>query len=541
MRDFLGHRAFVPSFVLAAVLLAGCGRQGSSDGSSDLLDEAKLGPTVGSVAAVARPEPVALEGYGLVGGLPGTGSGVCPVGLRAYLKQYILTQLPNRSINIDEFINSRNTAVVRLEGVIPVIASKGQKFDVQVRPVTGSDTTSLRGGWLYKAELHPQGTSGRQTRPLATVEGPVFVNLLGVAEPEMTDGFVLGGGSAIHSYTGALRLLRTDYAAASTVRNRLNERYGGGTATSVSATDLTFVIPDAFRRRPMRFVSMVVMTYLNETPELLQTRIDTFLQGLTVPETAERSEIALEALGRRCLVKLATLLTADDEGVRLRVARCVLNLGDDRGLASLRAIATDQASARRVEALDAIVAGAQRNDAASLARQLLRDADKDVVLAAYEHLREMEDLTIRQEFIGRSFYLERVMQTDRKAIFVTRMGEPRVVIFGSPLQCRDSLFVQSPDGQVVVDSRTGQDYASLTRQGPKGRGVIGPIRSGLGLSAIVRTLGGERRAASGRGPTGLGVPYADVIAVLEQLSAKEGVAAEFWAGPLPKIDRIVKK
>ncbi len=527
--------------VLAAVLLAGCGRQGSSDGSSDLLDDAKLGPTVGSVAAVARPEPVVLEGYGLVGGLPGTGSGVCPVGLRAYLKQYILTQLPDRSIDIDKFIDSRNTAVVRLEGVIPATASKDQQFDVQVRPVNGSDTTSLRGGWLYKAELHQKGASGLQTRSLATVEGPVFVNLLGVAEPEMTDGFVLGGGSAIHSYTGALRLLRTDYATASTVRNRLNERYGTGTATSVSATDLTFAIPDAFRRRPMRFVSMLVMTYLNETPELLQTRLDTFLQGLTVPEIAERSEVALEAIGRRALAKLAPLLATDDEAVRLRVARCMLNLEDDRGLEPLRAIALDPASAHRAEALDAVVAAAQRNDAVALARQLLRDADKPVVLAAYEHLLEMEDMAVRQELVGRRFYLERVLQTDRKAIFVTRTGPPRVVIFGSPLRCGDSLFVQSPDGQVVVDSRTGQDYASVTRRDPTGHGVIGPVRSGLNLSQIVRTLGAERRNASRQAPAGLGVPYTDVIAVLEQLSAKEGVAAEFWAGPLPKIGRIVKK
>jgi len=540
MRDFWGHRACRASLVLAAVLLAGCGRPTGSEDSDDQLDELKLGPTIGLVAAVVRPEPMAVEGFGLVGGLSGTGSAICPVQLRTYLRQYILTQLPDSSIDIDEFIDSPNTAVVRLEGNIPAIPSKGQKFDVRVRPVAGSDPTSLHAGWLYKAELRRQGTGGLQTRTLATVEGPVFINTLGTDAPEMTEGRVLGGGRALNDYTGVLRMRHTNYPAASATRNRLNERFGAGTATSVSANDVAFVIPPAYRRRPARFVLVLAATYLTETPELLETRIETFTHGLTVPAIAERSEVTLEAIGRRCLVKLAPLLEADDEGVRLRAGRCMLNLGDDRGLAPLRTIAMDQASARRREALEAVVKAAQRNDAVLLARQLLRDSDSDIVIAAYEHLREMEDVAVRQEFIGRSFYLEQVVQTDRKAIFVARTGEPRVVIFGAPLQCRDSLFVQAPQGRVVVDSRVGQDYVSLTRQAPQREGVIGPIRSGRDLSAMVRALGGERRARRG-GPAGLGVPYADVIAVLEQLVAKEGVAAEFWAGPLPKIDRIVKK
>jgi len=534
MRDILGHRAFWAGLALAVVLLVGCGRQTGSDGASELLDDAKLGPTVGSVAAVAEPEPVVVEGYGLVAGLPGTGSGVCPVGLRAYLKQYILTQVSDSSLQIDEFIDSRNTAVVLLEGVIPPMASEGSAFDVRVRPVDGSDTTSLHGGWLYKAELRQKGTSGLQTRTLAMVEGPVFINQLGVSEPDLTQGVVLGGGSAKFGYNGAMRMRRTDYRTASAVRNRLNERYGAGTAASVSATDVAFVVPEAFQRRPRRFVSMVVTTFLTETPELLQTRIDTFTQGVTVPEIAERCEVSLEAIGRRCLVKLAPMLETEDEAVRLRVARCMLNLEDDRGLPPLQAIARDRKSPRRIEALRAVAVGAKRNDAVLLARQLLRDDDQAVVLAACDQLRELEDFSIRQEFVGRSFYLERVMQTDRKAIYVTRTGTPRVVLFGSPLQCRDSLFVKSPDGAVVLDSRADQNFVSLTRQAPTGHGVIGPLRSGMSLSEVIRALGAERRSAARSGPRGLGVPYSDVITVLEQLSAKEAVAAEFWAGPLPK-------
>jgi hypothetical protein len=325
----------------------------------------------------------------------------------------------------------------------------------------------------------------------------------------------------------------SNYRAASAARNRLNERFGAGTASSISADDVAFVIPPAYRRRAERFLLVLAATYLTETPEQLEMRLETFTQGLTVPALAERSEVTLEAIGRRSLERLAPLLEADDEAVRLRAARCMLNLGDDRGLAPLRAIALDEASRRRLEALDAVVQAAPRNDASTLARQLLRDRDSDTIITAYAHLREMQDVAVRQEFVGRRFYLEQVVQAKRPAIFVSRRDAPRVVIFGSPLRCRDSLFVQAPEGRVVVDSRAGQDYASMTRLSPQGEGVIGPIRTRLDLSSIVRALGSERSARGG-GPAGLGVPYADVVAVLEQLVAKEAVAAEFWVGPLPK-------
>jgi len=540
MRTVSGHCVFWVACLAAATLLSGCGGMGRSERSADAKDEAELGQTVASVAEVGRPEPGVVEGYGLVGGLPGTGSAICPTGVRAYLKRYVLAQLPDSTMNLDGLIDSKNTAVVQLVGLIPAVVSKGEHFDVRVRPVAGSDARSLRGGWLYEAELRSQGASQVRSWALATVEGAVFINLIGTTEPALTDGYVIGGGVANYDYRGTVRLRRAKYEVASTLRNRLNERYGRGAAQAVSATGIDFVVPPQYQRRKARFVSMVSATYLTETPELLEKRIDVFVSRLSVAESAERSEIALEAVGRNCLPKLATLLDAPSEEVRLRAARCMLNLGDDRGWESLRTIALDAASAYRLEALDAIVVGARRNEAIALARRLLRDSEARVILAAYEHLRQMEDVAVRQEFVGRRLYLEQVVQTDRKAIFISRSGDPRIVVFGAPLRCRDNLFIESPDGQVVIDSRQGRDYASLSRRMP-GQGGVGPVRSGLTLSQIVRALATERPPARSGSPGGLGVSYSEVTAVLEQLSAKEGVAAEFWVGPLPKIGLLVKK
>jgi len=172
---------------------------------------------------------------------------------------------------------------------------------------------------------------------------------------------------------------------------------------------------------------------------------------------------------------------------------------------------------------------------------LLRDNDVRIVLAAYEYLRQMDDAAVTREVIGRGFLLEQVVQSSHKAVFVARTGSPRVVLFGAPLRCRDNLFVETPDRAVVLDARAGQGYVSVIRQRPTRPGVIGPIHSSPDVGDLVRTLGGEAVAGPSGQLTAAGVPYTQVIALLEQLCAKDAVAATFWVGPLPKIDLPVKK
>ncbi len=86
MRTSLRYIASRVGFLFVPVLLLGCGAKDESVATVDPLLGRELGSTIGSVADVAQPEPVAVEGYGLVAGLAGTGSGACPPDVRAYLK-----------------------------------------------------------------------------------------------------------------------------------------------------------------------------------------------------------------------------------------------------------------------------------------------------------------------------------------------------------------------------------------------------------------------------------------------------------------------
>ncbi len=124
---------------------------------------------------------------------------------------------------------------------------------------------------------------------------------------------------------------------------------------------------------------------------------------------------------------------------------------------------------------------------------------------------------------------------------MARSGDPRVVLFGAPLVCRDNVFVESPDGMIVVDSRAGQSHVSVFRKHRARPGVVGPVKTSPDLRDLIHTLGAEPGKTAPGQFSGLGVSYTEMIALLERLSAKGAVAAEFWAGPLPKTGLKVKK
>jgi len=521
---------------VTAVLAVACFTFGCGELGSESREIRKLGATIGSLVEVVSPDLVALEGYGIVGGLRGTGSGDCPPRVRTYLKQYILKQMTDYRTNVDGFINSEDTSVVRVYGVMSTDVLKNRYFDVMISTLPGTQTTSLEGGWLHSTELKQLGRFGMATRILAKAEGAVFIDTIEASVTDKRVGYGLAGGTVLGEYPIGLVVRRPDFRIANAIRNRLNGRFGPDTAKAVTASQIELNVPAKYGKQKQRFISIVKAMYLAETEEVTKERIKTFVGKLAVSEDKEASEIALEAIGNESLSKLVALLNSGNEEVRLRAGRCMLNLGSDVGLETLKTIAMDKDSAYRIEALEAITTGARRNDAAAISRRLLRDEDFNIRLAAYEQLRKLDDIAVTRRPIARSFYLEQIAQTPYKTIFVSRSGQSRIVLFGAPILCRDNMFVQSANGEITIDSRAGQKYVSVMRKHPERPTVIGPLRSSLELGDIIQTLCEEPVRRSEKGRIGLGVSYADMIALLKQMCEKGDVEAKFEAGPLPRIE-----
>jgi len=354
--------------VVAAVLITcsivGCGEQDRAGrGSKDLIPSIDLGTTIGSLVEMSWPESIRLEGYSLVVGLRGTGSGECPPQIRTYLVQHIPTLYPDRKINVDNMISGSDTAVVLVEGIMPAVASRNEYFDVRVTALGGTQTTSLEGGFLLGTELKTVGTFGITTKIVADARGPVFVDKIGTSEMNKRTGYVLGRGKVLDEYKVNLVLGEPDFRITNSIRNRINELFGDGTAKVVLPGRLEVKVPAKYREQKQRFISIINATYLSQSTEITGERIKIFIRKLASLQDAEASEIALEAIGNESLSRLVVLLNVSNEQVRLRAARCMLNLGSDAGLATLRQIAMDRGSAYRVEALESITTGARRNDA----------------------------------------------------------------------------------------------------------------------------------------------------------------------------------
>jgi hypothetical protein len=418
---------------------------------------------------------------------------------------------------------------------MPAVASRNEYFDVRVTALGGTQTTSLEGGFLLGTELKTVGTFGITTKVVADARGPVFIDKISTSEMNKRIGYVLGKGKILDEYKVTLVLGEPDFITTNNIRNRLNELFGDGTAKVVLPGRLEVKVPAKYREQKQRFISIIKATYLSQSTEITGERIKTFIRKLAALQDSDASEIALEAIGNQSLGGLSVLLNVSNEQVRLRAARCMLNLGSDAGLVTLRQIAMDKGSAYRVEALESITTGARRNDAARISQRLLRDNDFHIRLAAYEQLRKLDDIAVLQEVIAGNFYLEQIVQTPHKSIFVSRSGQPRIVLFGAPIRCSDGIFVSSADGDITIDAPAGQEYVSITRKHPFRPGVIAQLKSSFELGDIIRTLCGKPLKKGKRGRGGLGVTYADVIALLKRMCDKGAVKAEFWAGPLPKI------
>jgi hypothetical protein len=534
MNIAIRKKIFVITTVLVGCFIGGCG-EGGGRGSKDLMPAIDLGTTIGSLVEMSWPESVKLEGYGLVVGLKATGSGECPPDIRTYLGQHIQTLFPGRRLNIEKFISGSDTAVVLVEGIMPMVASRNENFDVKVSALDSTQTTSIEGGWLLGTELKSGDTFGITTRIVADAKGTVYLDKFGASKINKRVGYVLAGGKVLDEYKIALELHDPDLRMTNNIRNRLNELFGDGIAKVVLPGRIEVIVPAKYLEQKQRFISIMKATYLTQNSEIINERINIFIRKLAALQDADASETALEAIGNQSLVGLNTLLKVSNEQVRLRAARCMLNLGSDAGLMTLRQIAMDVKSAYRIVALESITAGARRNDAARISQRLLRDDDFRVRLAAYEQLRKLGDISVTQELVGNNFYLEQIAQTEQKAIFVSRRGQPRIALFGAPIHCHSGIFVRSEDGNIAINAPSGQSYVSIIRKHPRRPGVVAQLRSSFELSDIIRTLCEKPTEEGKSGKGGLGVPYADVIALLKRMCDKGAVKAEFLAGALPKI------
>ncbi len=530
------RRQFLASTSL--VLLSGCSAWDVLTVRSQSPDrpEAEESPSTRLVGDFAVPFgmfPVRVEGVTLVSGLSGTGSDPAPSPQRAYL----LSEIQTRGVKKpNALMASPNTAMVLVQGVLPPGIQKGDRFDVEVRVHSRSETTSLRGGHMLEVRLREMAVLGgefHEGKLLALAEGPVMVD---PSPNEKEDrvlagrGRVLGGGVARKSRQLGL-VLKPDHQnvfIASRLANAVNKRFHTfdkgikiGVAKGKTDKFVELIVHPRYKDNIPRYVRVVRAVAIRETAVERMERIAGLKDRLLDPVTAAAAALQLEAIGNDGIDTLKQGILSSNPEVRFYAAEALAYLDCPDAAKPLGEAARKQ-PAFRVFALTAL--SAMREYAAyEQLRDLLAVPSAETRYGAFRALWAMNpgDPLVLGERLGNQFSYHVLNTAGPPMIHVTRNRRPEVVLFGEGQRLLTPLAVNASN-QIMITS-TGPDRISVARfaaNKPDLKRVVSPE-----VDEVIRAI------------VEVGGTYPDVVQALQEAKAARTLTSRFEVDALPQAGR----
>ncbi len=502
--------------------------------------------TIGAVTYYQGVRPTRVRGYGLVVGLSGRGSRDCPPHIFKSLVHKMYKQHNFSSVEVgvkptspERLINSDDSAVVTVEGLIPRGAVSGARFDVAIRALPGTQTTSLHGGRLFPMDLEIfRDTPERGSitgRILGRAAGPIFSNPFSSAksatQTNAREGIILGGGVATQDREVRLVLVQPSYQLARRIENRINARFPGSrkVADALSPSFIKILIPPEARQDPGHFLSLIRALYVSRDPRF-ETRVAQKLaKELTHPK-ADHAAISLcfEGLGNAGLGELKKLCAHAKDYVSFHAAVAALRLGDHLACDVLATHAKNPHGQYRFQAIRALSYAKEVGAAGLALRDLLDDSDPRVQIAAYEGLIQRGDSWIESRRVGKkNFTLDQIPTLGENFIYCKRSGSRRIALFGDSIRCAPPVFYSAPDGSILINAPADAESLSVIRR-TSGAGLVSPaIPVPLDLPKIVSLFGSTAGVDRSGTVLGLGLDYGSVVGVLQQLCEDRSLNANF--------------
>ncbi|MCK4659076.1 MAG: flagellar basal body P-ring protein FlgI [Phycisphaerae bacterium] len=521
--------------------------------------------TISEVAWVEGLRRMRVRGYGLVAGLGTRGSKECPPKVRRHLLQemYKMDRFAKGGrdalpITPEQILGDRDTAVVIVEGEIPAAVPSGTRFDLTVRALPGTQTTSLEGGRLYTCNLRIQRdtSAGSITgQILATAAGPVFINpwsqspsAATKADPRL--GTILGGGTLNKDRRIRLVLEHPSYRRAVAVARCINTRFPAHkkVADGQSPAHIKLHIPSHYAKKPKHFLELVRHLYLPTPPGFLDRRAAELAQEIISPDAPHRDiALAFEGIGRTTLALLQKLYADPHDHASFHAAVAGLQLEDPVAVGPIIAHARDLRSPYRLAAVKALAQAKDMYRTTAALRSLLDDPDPRVRVLAYEGLYTRGDKTVVSTILGKdNFVFDVVHSSAGNLVYAKRTHERRIALFGDGITCLPPLFFCDEEGLITVTADEDARQLTLLRKTPFSNRVSPPISVSLGVEDLVPMLGDDPVVKEGKLVRGLGVSYSLVVKVLADLCRTNAINADFMLeqasvpeifGPLPKTGR----
>jgi len=502
--------------------------------------------TVGSICELVGYQAVKVQGYSLVIGLAGTGSSGCPAPVKEYMEQN-LRRLKDQGflppaymhLTIDKLIDHSSTAVVRVSGMVPAGSLKGDRFDVEVTALEGTQTTSLEGGRLVRSQLQivvPRGGRAVAARPTALAKGHIFINPFSLKQGEARKvdprrGIVLGGGRATYDSRIRLSLLRPDYRKAQLIQNRINSRFQGPDDNKIAeATGRSSIIlraPNAYRGRYSHFISLVWGLYLQGSPGYQERKLMELMELARRPEADfEAISLAWEGIGRLALPKLYPIYQDISSGkAAYYAARSALNLEDRKAIDAMIKMALDDTHPYQMLAAKSLSEYPNDIRGRGALLQLLKKDNYRLRLLAYEGLRKGKDIAIRSSRLGEGFTIDEAPGAGEPIVAVWATKDPRIVILGENLKCRNNLFYSSADEKVTLNARPGDANIGINLKMPRNMGYVSR-KSSFEVVKLIKELARPVENKEGK-VIGPGLCFSEIVGILYALCKDDMIPARF--------------
>jgi hypothetical protein len=500
--------------------------------------------TVASECVVSGLNPVVVRGYGLVVGLKGTGGRLIPAEVRATMIQELARRgIGNPAVSPEGWtpetlLDSPDTAVVIVEGVIPPGATKDTKFDLRVRALPGTDVTSLEGGRLYTTELRPGPllVGSRQAQIIAEGKGNLFINPF--VEPGATRrdavnrlvGRILDGGSVKKDMPLKLKLATSSHTRSRTIQSAINSTFPReskqkqDTARGENADSIELTVPPSYHGRTEEFIQMTVHVPL-ETTAAEATALAIRRALVANPGTANTAMWRFRSLGKRALPVIQDLYEYAEESPRMAALEAGAALDDPLVVQPLLAMAKDGSIENRMKAIGLLAPMGFNPDIDMGLRPLLDDKDVDVRLATYEALLKRKDPTLVQMDIDEKFDVI-LVPSDQPLVYVTQSGRPTIAVFGDQLAVSRPLTMSAWSNRLMLMANSGDESLQVFfRPDEESRPEVQLVDPRL--SEFIPFLG--HKTTVEKPYPGLGLSYGETIGAIHQLWRQNYIAADFKA------------
>jgi flagellar basal body P-ring protein FlgI len=417
--------------------------RGQSPDVDSAPDAERQGPEL--VGDYARPfglNWIKVESVALVTNLDNTGSDPPPSPHR----QNLIIEMQSHDVRqADKVLASPTTSLVMVRAFLPPGVQKGDQLDVEVRVPAGSETTSLRGGWLMQSRLRQMEVmSGALLRGSidGLAQGDVLVDAVfdgGTDRIHETRGRVLGGGTSLTSREIGLGISKTDASIrmSALIGKAINQRFftaeagvKKGVANPERDNYLALAVSPRYKHNLARYLRVVRNIALRENPVQRTERLQLLQKKLLEPTSCALASLQLEAIGNEAVPVLKEGLRSSDSEVRFYAAEALAYLDQSEAAAPLAAAAKNE-SAFRWHALTALAAVTHVSALDGLT-ELLHVQSIETRYGAFRamRIRNSSDPATKGEVLDKKFRYHVVPTTGEPLVHISRSRVPELVVFG---------------------------------------------------------------------------------------------------------------